>query len=111
MLEIIKAQKFIKKNLMIILSACIGLILMLFALYHGINPVEASVVSNKIRGTNLHLFILVLCYPAMFLALFLSFFSTSLYYIFACLLQILIYGGFGKILGIVISKIVSSGTN
>jgi hypothetical protein len=104
-------QEFTKKNVMIIVFASIGLILMVFALYHGINPIEASVVSNKIRGTNLHLFLLVLCYPAMFIALFLSFFSLYFYYIFACLLQVLIYGGVGKILSIVISKLVSNSAN
>ena len=96
---------------MIIVFASIGLILMVLALYHEINPIEASTVSNSIRGTNLHLFLLVLCYPAMFMALFLSFFSTTFYYIFACLLQILIYGGIGKILTYVISKTVSKDSN
>ena len=98
-------QEFIKKNMLIIVFASIGLILMVFALYHEINPIEASVVSNRIRGTNIHLFLLVLCYPAMFIALFVSFFSPYLYYIFACLFQVIIYGGFGKILSIVISKL------
>ena len=104
-------QEFIKKNVMIIVFAVIGFILMVCALYHGINPIEASVVSHKIRGTNLHLFLLVLCYPAMFIALFVSFFSPYFYYIFACLFQVLIYGSFGKILSIVISKIVSHRAN
>ena len=98
-------HEFIKKNMLIIVFASIGLILMIFALYHEINPIEASVVSNTIRGTNLHLFLLVLCYPAMFIALFLSFFTPYLYYIFACLFQALIYGSLGKILSIVMSKL------
>ena len=98
-------QEFIKKNLLIIVFASIGLILILFALYHEINPIEASVVSNRIQGSNLHLLLLVLCYPAMFIALFISFFSPYFYYIFACLFQILIYFSFGKILSIVISKL------
>ena len=101
-------QGFIKKNILVIVVASIGFILMVFALYHGINPVEASVVSNKLRGTSLHLFLLVLCYPAMFIALFLSFFSPYFYYIFACLFQILIYGSFGKIVSIVVGKVVSN---
>ena len=104
-------QKFVKKNIVIIAFASIGLSLMVFALYHGINPIEASVVSCKIRGTNLHFFLLILCYPAMFIALFLSFFSKYFYYILACFLQILVYGGLGKILSIFISKIVSNISN
>jgi hypothetical protein len=102
-------QEFIKKNMLIISFGSIGLIFMIVALYHEINPIEASVVSNRIRGTNLHLFLLVSCYPAMFIALFLSFFSPYFYYIFACLFQVLIYGSFGKILSIVISKVLSMG--
>ena len=102
---------YIKKNVIAIVFASIGLVLMVFALYHGINPIEASVVSNKIRGTNLHLFLLVLCYPAMFIAIFFSFFSVHFYYIFACLLQILIYGGIGKIFSIAIRRIVPNIAN
>ena len=104
-------QEFIKKNVLVIVFASIGLTFMVIALYLDINPVEASVVSKKIQGTNLHLFLLVLCYPAMIIALFLSFFSPYLYYIFACLVQILIYSGFGKILSIVINKVISSRVN
>ena len=104
-------QEFIKKNILIIVFASIGLILMVFALYHEVNPIEASVVSNRIQGTNLHLLLLVLCYPAMFMALFLSFFSPYFYYIFACLFQVLIYGSFGKILSSVMSKVLSMGQN
>ena len=99
--------EFIKDNKLVIVLASIGLILMVFALYHEINPIEASVVSNRIQGTNLHLLLLVLCYPAMFIALFLSFFSPYLYYVFACLFQVLIYGSLGKILSIVINKLVN----
>ena len=104
-------QGYIKKNVMIIVFASIGLVLMVFALYHGINPIEASVVTDKIQGTNLHLFLLVSCYPAMFIAIFLSFFSVHFYYIFACLLQILIYGGISKIFSIAIKKIVLNSAN
>jgi len=104
-------KAFIKKNVMTIVFASIGSILIISSLYHEINPIEASVVSDKIRGTNLHLFLLVLCYPAMFIALFLSFFTVPLYYIFACLVQVLIYGSCGKVLSIVISKIVSHRAN
>lgn len=80
------------------ITAIIGLIFMLLTLHFDINPVEASVVSERIRGTGIHVFLFITSMPAWILGLMVSSFLPVPFAIAACIMQILLYGLLGKIL-------------
>ena len=91
------------------IAAIIGVVLMLLSLHFNINPVEASVVPQYIRGTGLPTFLFITCMPAWiigYIVLYLlsllfpiSFISRILFLAMPCIIQILIYGAIGKIVG------------
>jgi hypothetical protein len=80
------------------ITATIGLVFMLFTLHFNINPVEGSVVPEYIRGTGFHIFLFIASMPAWIVGLLVSGVFPLPFSVMACIIQILIYGIFGKII-------------
>jgi hypothetical protein len=80
------------------ITAIIGLIFMLLTLHFDINPVEASVITEHIRGTGIHIFLFITSMPAWIIGLMVSSVLPVPFAITACIMQILLYGILGKIM-------------
>ena len=80
------------------IPAIIGLIFMLFTLHFDINPVEASVIPERIRGTGIHIFLFITSMPAWIVGLMVSSLIPVPFAITACIMQIILYGILGKIM-------------
>jgi len=78
--------------------ATIGLVFMLLTLYFDINPVEGSVVPDYIRGTVIHIFLFIASMPAWIVGLMVSDVLPIPFPVMACIIQILLYGIFGKLI-------------
>ena len=76
---------------------------MLLTFHFNINPVEGSVIPRYIQGTGLDIFLFVTCMPAWIIGYIVGYLVSFLvpvsFPVTACIIQILIYGALGKIVG------------
>lgn len=76
---------------------------MLLTFHFNINSVDGSVVPQYIQDTGLDIFLFITCMPAWItgyiVGYLVSFFLPVSFPVMACIIQILIYGALGKIVG------------
>ena len=76
---------------------------MLLTFHFNINPVDGSVVPQYIQDTGLDIFLFITCMPAWITGYIVgylaSFFLPVSFPVMACIIQILIYGALGIIVG------------
>lgn len=104
--------KKILKNDLVLSVILFGELLVVVGAYFGVNPVESSAVSSEIRGTNLHIFLLLTATPASFLGVVTTnmIYPHSGYVIAAStlIIQAILYGLIGALLALFIKRKIFS---
>ena len=94
------------------IAGMIGVVLMVIALHFNINPVEGSVVPQRLQETGLHVFLFVTCIPAWILGYIIGYLVNILvpvsFPIMVCITQFFLYGVLGKICRRVIRSLKSN---